>query len=116
MRLKRFEGLDEQFKVLKVSLEPIEMRGSRSSENAGEGQQEEDICAGANGQMFIRRLCGPSPSRVDDNNAPPALLNAAHSARKVWCCAEAAIGFEGVCAEHQEIGGPVEVGYGDCGR
>lgn len=82
-------------------------------EYVGERGEQEGVGAGADGDMPVGEAGGPGAAGVDDREGAAATTQRLEPAGEVGGRAEAAVGFERVGAEEQQMVGAVDVRHRD---
>src|SRR6267378_1700501 len=75
-----------------------------------QGEQEERIASGADGQMLVRRRGGLGAARVDHHQLAAAFAQVVEPARDATRRHQAAVRSQRIRAQHQEETGPIDVG------
>jgi hypothetical protein len=82
-------------------------------EDVRHGREQQRVGAGADGHVPVGEFGGTGAAGVDDGQGAAARLEGLELAGEVGGGAQAAVGFEGVGADQQQVVGAVEVGHGD---
>ena len=79
-------------------------------EDLQQGEQEERIAPGADGQMLVRRRGSLGAARVDHHQLAAAFAQVVEPARDATRRHQTPVRGEGIRAQHEEEAGPIDVG------